>query len=318
MKINVIIATYNRCEDLKKCLDSLLLQECDGTFNFEVTVVDNGSKDKTKEIVLSYVRKFNGNLKYLCELKTGKSNAVNLGIKESDADILAFTDDDVITTPNWLLNLCYCFNSYHCDGVGGKVLPLYPDKTPVWIKENADLLVGPIVLYDYGDETKPYSKPMYEFLGANFAFKRSLFTEFGLFRTDVGPGQGTLGEDTELINRFLKAGKKLYYCGKAFVWHPVENNRMTLKYIGYWNYSLARYRVAVDEEGKINLSLVYWFSIPRYLIGEVLQNIKSLLMFIFDRRRFLLSWIDLCRNCGKAIAIRKIYMNTTTIKKINT
>jgi len=35
---------------------------------------------------------------------------------------------------------------------------------PKWIKENADILAGPIVLYDYGEDIKPYVKPMYEFM----------------------------------------------------------------------------------------------------------------------------------------------------------
>jgi len=80
--ISVIICTYNRCESLKDTLDSLLAQECDGTFNWEVIVVDNNSKDRTKEVVESYMHKFGGKLRYLFEPRQGKSHALNKEIKK--------------------------------------------------------------------------------------------------------------------------------------------------------------------------------------------------------------------------------------------
>lgn len=51
MKVSVVIPTYNRAEFLKRAIESVLKQ----TFqDFELIIVDDGSTDKTKEVVNSF------------------------------------------------------------------------------------------------------------------------------------------------------------------------------------------------------------------------------------------------------------------------
>ncbi len=307
MFLSIIIATYNRCQLLPRVLESILHQKLNGIFDFEVLLVDNNSTDQTRKVVDDFAPLFNGKLHYFFEKQKGKAFAVNRAIKESKGEILIFTDDDVAADDLWLVSIVECFKQYQCDGVGGRILAEYPSAAPQWIRDNADLLAGPIVLYDQGQETKPYTKFMYEFLGANFAFKKSLFEELGGLKTNIGPGRGTFGDDTELVNRFFKAGKKLYYCGKAVVWHPVENYRMNLSYIGAWNVGLGRYRFIGDDHGQLNRSVAYCFGMPRYLLGVMAQNTMALVINFFNKRKFLMAWIDLSRNWGRATEMRKVY-----------
>lgn len=309
LSISIIIATYNRSKDLGPCLDDIFKQKMDGNFTFDIIVADNNSTDNTKEIVSSYEKKYPGQVRYVFEAKQGKCNALNTGIQACQADIIAFTDDDVRVDEKWLMSLTACFQAYQCDGVGGRILPVYPLKTPEWIKENISQLSGPIVFYDYGTETKLYQRPAYEFLGANYAFKRQVFEECGMFRTDIGPGKGTLGDDTEFVGRALKAGKKLYYCGEALVWHPVDVKRTTLIYIAQWNIALGRYRVIVDDQEKINPNLVYWFGIPRHLIGRILKSILATGASILNTKKFIILWVELSRDLGKAMQIRDLYLS---------
>jgi len=306
--ISIIIATYNRSIDLTLCLDDIFKQKQDGNFTFEIIVADNNSTDNTKDVVLSFEKKYPGQVQYIFERKQGKCNALNAAIAIAKADIIAFTDDDVRVDQQWLISLAACFQAQHCDGVGGRILPVYPPQTPGWIKENISLLSGPIVFYDHGTGTKEYQKPAYEFLGANFAFKRQVFEDCGLFRTDIGPGKGTFGDDTEFVGRAFRSGKKLFYCGEALVWHPVDIKRTTLKYIAQWNIGLGRYRVIVDEQGVIKPSLVYWFGIPRYLIAQILKNMINVAISIFNKKEFLKAWVQLFVNIGKAMQIREIYL----------
>lgn len=303
--ISIIIATYNRADYIGQMLDSLLNQKMEGDFDYELIIVDNNSSDRTKDIIFSYEDKFNNKLRYQFESKQGKSFALNAGIKNSKGDIVILTDDDVVLDPLWLTNIWRCFNEYGCDGLGGRILPLYPKNTPKWIKENNDLITGALVIYDYGDKNIEYKKPMYEFMGANLAFKRAVFDECGLFRTDIGAGVASQGEDTEFICRMLKKGKILYYCGQATVWHPADKLRMSLKYISQWNIKLGRYRFIVDEKGKIEDGLVCHFGIPRYLIFKIIATGFSLLIKIFNRREFLKAWIKLSLMLGTVTEIRK-------------
>jgi GT2 family glycosyltransferase len=149
---------------------------------------------------------------------------------------------------------------------------------------------------------------MFEFLGANFAFKKSLFEECGLFRTDIGPGKKVLGEDTEITNRLLQAGKRLYYCGKALVWHPVEPQRMTVKYITSWYIALGRYRIIISQQTMPSQDKTYW-GISGQLIWRLMAEAKYLLTHVFNRRELLRAWVDVCVTYGKISQMRKTRKN---------
>lgn len=303
--VSVIIAAYNRREDLKKVLDTLLAQEMDKKFLYEIIVVDNNSTDGTKEAVIAYVPKFESadvkdkclGLKYFFEPRQGKSCALNRGIQEARGDIIAFTDDDVLLDPYWLYHLIECFEKYGCDGVGGRVVPVYPQRTPKWIRDNPTKLAGVVVIADYGEETKPFGRPMDPFIGSNYAFKRKVFDDCGLFRVDLGPGTSAMGEDTELIDRLVNKGKSLYYCGAAVVRHPVDLGRLRLKYIAQWHMALGRF-AARKEAGAGEQKFVYYFGIPRYLLKGFLKDVFLLIPSAFNKLYFYNRLRGLFRKAG--------------------
>ena len=300
-KLTVIIATRNRCESLKDTLNSLLTQDYNDSFDYEVLVIDNNSNDKTREVVESYFPLFNGKLRYLFESKQGKSYALNTGIKESAGDILVFTDDDVIADKKWLLNLTLCFKEYNCDAVGGRVLPLYRQKTPGWIKKNIDLLDGPIPAHDYGERSKPYAiETMVPFIGANMAITKDCFIKNGLFDTGLGPGTPRMGDDTELFKRLKN--KAIYYCGESFVWHKIDENRTNLKYIAGWFIKSGR--CGVPRKYQQRKDLVYYFRIPRYLFKETAKYFLFLIINIFNKREFLKLFRKIFMNIGAALEFR--------------
>src|SRR6202034_1281101 len=102
MRVTVILCTYNRCENLKKALDSIVRSTMPESVEWEVLVVDNNSSDKTKDVAEDFIRRYPGRLRYLFERQAGKSYALNAGIGESDSDVLAFMDDDVTVERGWL------------------------------------------------------------------------------------------------------------------------------------------------------------------------------------------------------------------------
>ncbi|MBF0490307.1 MAG: glycosyltransferase family 2 protein [Candidatus Omnitrophica bacterium] len=255
--LSIIITTYNRALTLYNCIESILKQDLNNNFSYEVLIIDNNSTDDSQRVVESFSPKTNHKIKYFLENQQGKGFALNRGIKESCGDYLIFTDDDVIVDPQWLNNIIGCFITYNCDAVGGRVLPQYPLNTPRWIKDHSDILKGPIVMYDYGPETHKLEKPMLEFLGCNFAFKKEIFKELGLFRTDIGPGKRIIGDDTEFVSRLIQNNKFLCYCGSALVTHPVDVKRMSLRYIAQWNISLGKYYIASTSQGSVDNSLIY-------------------------------------------------------------
>ena len=97
LSISVVIITLNRAEWLKDALTSLTRQSRQPD---EVVVVDNGSKDHTKDVVLSFRGRLN--IKYVYEPIRGIPHARNASIRNATGDIIASIDDDCVADENWL------------------------------------------------------------------------------------------------------------------------------------------------------------------------------------------------------------------------
>lgn len=88
--VTIIIPAYNYQLFLPDTLTSVLGQKYQ---NFELIVVDDGSTDKTKDVVAEFVAK-DQRIKYFYQSNAGLSAARNLGIKNATGDYLQFLDAD--------------------------------------------------------------------------------------------------------------------------------------------------------------------------------------------------------------------------------
>jgi glycosyltransferase involved in cell wall biosynthesis len=239
MKVSVILCTYNRSESLAKALASVARSKIPESIQWEVLVVDNNSGDQTKEVVEEFSRQYPSRFRYLFERKQGKSYALNTGIRESNGDILAFTDDDVIVEPAWLMNLTSALGESEWAGVGGRVLPDRNFMPPCWIPQEDRYPFGPLAMFDLGPSAFELSEPPF---GNNMAYRRSAFDSHGGFRTDLGPCPGSeiRSEDTEFGIRVLNAGGRLRYEPSAVVCHTVPESRVKKDYFLRWWFDKAR------------------------------------------------------------------------------
>ena len=87
--VNVIIATYNGAQHIKKAIESALNQTYK---NIEIIVVDDGSTDNTKKILESYIK--TKKIKYFYQKNAGSGNARDNGIKKSQGKYIAVLDSD--------------------------------------------------------------------------------------------------------------------------------------------------------------------------------------------------------------------------------
>ncbi len=85
--VSVIIPSFNRASFLKKAIESVLSQRFQA---FELIVIDDGSRDKTEEMVLRYGPR----IRYIRQENKGPASARNLGIKKSSRPFIAFLDSD--------------------------------------------------------------------------------------------------------------------------------------------------------------------------------------------------------------------------------
>lgn len=97
MKLSVIVPVYNVEKYIVNCVESLLNQ----TFNdFEILIVNDGTKDKSIELIQPYCEKYPLRIKVLNKQNGGLSDARNYGIKHSSGEYLAFIDSDDTVHPD--------------------------------------------------------------------------------------------------------------------------------------------------------------------------------------------------------------------------
>ena len=91
MKITVLTPTYNRAYIIDRLYKSLV----DQTYkNFEWLIVDDGSKDNTKELVDQYIEEEKIKIRYVYQENGGKHRALNKGISLIDNEITFIVDSD--------------------------------------------------------------------------------------------------------------------------------------------------------------------------------------------------------------------------------
>jgi glycosyltransferase involved in cell wall biosynthesis len=251
MNVSVIICTYNRCHILEKALSSVLASALPASTEWEVVVVDNNSRDHTREVVEGFCHQHPGRVRYLFEQQPGKSYALNTGICEARGGILAFMDDDLTVEPTWLQSLTAALSDDQWAGVGGRTLLAQAFSAPNWLTIQGSYSLGAVLaaLFDLGDKPCQLSEAPY---GANMAFKRKMFEKYGLFRPDLGPSPTREiprpNEDTEFGRRLLAAGERLRYEPLAVAYHPLPEDRIRQDYFLDWHFDFGR--AIVKEFGR--------------------------------------------------------------------
>ena len=108
MIFSVIVPFLNEEKLIERCLNSLLLQEFDKQ-DYELIFIDNGSSDRSADIVRRYP------VTLLHEPRRDPYLARNRGIEMARGQFLAFTDSDCIIDHRWLANLYYSFKVSNAD-----------------------------------------------------------------------------------------------------------------------------------------------------------------------------------------------------------
>ncbi|NMF65928.1 glycosyltransferase family A protein [Brasilonema octagenarum] len=234
-QISAIICTHNRDTYLGAAIDSLLAQDFDG--EFEVVVVDNGSSDRTVEVVEH--RSQNPRLKYIFEPVIGLSVARNTGARVASAEILAYLDDDAEASSDWLQVLYSAYQDNPKLAIaGGKVTLLWPEGTqaPFWLSKGLSANLG---AYDLGDSIVYIDNPGQTPRGLNYSIRHSFLETVGGFNTHLGRiGTKLLSnEELQMTELALQHQMQVAYLPNATVAHNVSPERLKRSWFisrGWW------------------------------------------------------------------------------------
>lgn len=240
--ISAVITTYNRSEMLAAALEPLLRQNAGGV-RYEVIVVDNNSTDNTRATVEAFIARGYPNLRYVFEPKQGIAHGRNAGIAAARGDIIAFTDDDVVVTDNWIAVIKRAFaENPDVEFIGGKILPDWAEPPPHWLTVDH---WWPLALLDRGDNrfhvnaANPLCLPT-----ANASFRRETFSRIGLFSPEFS-GR----EDHELFVRLWQSGGEGLYEPDLVVMARVQPERLLKSYHHRWNTTTGKFNslMRLDE-----------------------------------------------------------------------
>lgn len=105
--VSIVIPAYNAAETIIPCIESVLNQTYK---HLEIIVIDDGSKDATKEIVKEYRKKYCiDNLQFIYQDNAGPSAARNRGIELAKGEYIAFLDSDDLWEPSKIEKQIRCF-----------------------------------------------------------------------------------------------------------------------------------------------------------------------------------------------------------------
>jgi GT2 family glycosyltransferase len=258
--VSVVIATYDRPDDLRRCLRAIGAQRT--SHSFEVIVVDNHPVSRlTSPVVAEFPF-----ARYVAESRTGLSYARNSGIRVATGAIVACTDDDALPSASWLEHLVAPFARPDVMVVTGNVLPLELETDAQHLFERYGGLGRGFKAREFGPEWfRGFRGAVRTWdLGAtaNAAIRASAFRhpDIGLFDEALGAGTpAPVGEDTYLFYRVLAAGFRVVYEPAAVVWHRHRREMSELRAqifgysAGHVAYNLTTWRRDGDYRGLLRV-----------------------------------------------------------------
>lgn len=236
-ELAVIVTTYERPAHLERCLHCLSLQQgVDG--KFEVIVADDGSKDRTEQVVRNFARSVDFKVKWVTHPHVGFRAAMcrNDGVRATNAPYLLFADGDCLVTPNHLRQHlrvrrrgvvsaggCLLLDRETTDRIDRAAIDSGEYQRWVTRRERLRLLRQRI-------------KNRYHELVGHVKKPKLISNDFGIWREDFeainGFDESFVGwgcEDDDLAYRLRRAGRRivsvLAYTHGYHMWHPTVASR---------------------------------------------------------------------------------------------
>lgn len=168
---SVVVCAYNESALIESCLRGLVMQTYP-TDRFDIIVVDDESEDDTYGIVEQFAADLPATaprVHLVGKTHGGLSHTRNMGIALSAGEIVAFIDADAVPARDWLERMIAGL-THGADYVGGRIDVLNETSWVARFLQNSRhrQFFGPRVFNDH-------------FIGANMAFRRSVFEHVGGF-----------------------------------------------------------------------------------------------------------------------------------------
>jgi len=227
-EMTVVVCTYNRYDVLPDAIASLETQTIDPE-TIEILVVDN-SGNRASQTAHWEQHVVPANARLIIDTVPGLSRARNTALREAQADIIAYIDDDAIAVPGWCEAILETFREQgNAGAAGGPVEPIWPASSPPWLHR---IHRGYYSIVDLGDEARALGKKEW-LAGTNIAYRTSVLEEAGGFNEGIGRIGETLMSNEELVvsAKISKMGYESWYAPGARVLHRIRQDRVSQQWL---------------------------------------------------------------------------------------
>ncbi len=220
IKISVIVPAWNEEVGVLNSIKSLLSSSYN---HLEVILVDDGSTDKTAEVVDDFIRNNLGNsmekgkeFRFYTKDNGGKGNALNYGIKKSTGNLIVTMDADTVFDKNALYFAAQYFIDGDLDAAVGNV-KVGNSNSFLGIIQEIEYILG-----FYFKRTHAIFNCEYIIGGAFGLFRRDVFEKYGYF------DEINKTEDIELSTRLQVNGCKIAFIEEAISYTEVPSSLVSL------------------------------------------------------------------------------------------
>jgi len=242
MFFSIIIPVYNRPDELAELLGCLQQQTYQ---DFEVVVVEDGSKIKCDEVVKSFAK--NLSINYLYKENGGQGFARNTGFEHAKGDYFILLDSDALIEPNYLSIVVNRLQTDYIDLYGGPDTD-HPNFTPI----QKAISYSMTSLFTTGGirGKKTNLGGTFHPRSFNMGLSRKVWEQTGGFQIS------RMGEDIVFSITALRLGFKSALIPEAFIYHKRRTGFgaffRQLKFFGRARINISRFYP--DE-----LKAVHWF-----------------------------------------------------------
>ena len=269
IRISLVIPTHNRAAQLVAALESVVRQDLPRD-EWECVVVSNNSTDDTEARFAAFAAAHPGcGLRLVAEEGPGVSYARNRGLREAQAPLVAFIDDDERVNEGFLRAYLEFFETRPGAVVaGGRIVAEYPAGRRAWMSKYVEMpIANPM---DFGDAVRPFPAGRVPG-GGNMAFRRSAALRYGGFDPSLGRVGRMLigGEENDFFERLMRGGETCWYVPGAVMWHIIPPEKLTESY-----FRRLCYNVGVSQRLRAGMYRRY----PKTLLFESLKWGATLLL----------------------------------------
>ena len=263
-KYSIIVPVFNRPDEVDELLDSLTRQTVK---DFEVVIVEDGSKVPCKDVVEKYTGQLD--VRYFYKPNGGPGPARNYGVERATGEYVIILDSDVVLPDGYMKAVDDSIRENPCDAFGG------PDAAHESFTDIQKAISYSMTSFFTTGGIRGGKKKLDKFhpRSYNLGVRREVYNKLGGF------SKMRFGEDIDFSYRILENGYTTQLYPDAWVWHKRRTN-LDKFFKQVFNSGIARINLTKRHPGTLKLvhllPMVFTVGVILLIVAAVVLRLLAL------------------------------------------